>query len=36
MISVVKTIYLGVGVHPYPHIRIEFIGLPKRCAMIAL
>ena len=25
-----------VGVHQYPHIRIEFIGLPKRCAMIVL
>ena len=36
MISTVKTMYLGVGVHPYPHIRIGFIGLPKRCAMIAL
>ena len=26
----------GAYVHPYPHIRIEFIGLPKCCAMIAL
>ena len=35
-ISMVKALYLGVGVHTYPHIRIEFIGFPKCCAMIAL
>ena len=36
MISMVKALYLGVGVHTYPHIMIEFIGFPKCSAVIAL
>ena len=26
---------LSVDVHPYPHIRIGFTGLPKTCAIFA-
>ena len=36
MISIVKIMPLRVDVHSHLHIRIEFIGLPKICAIFAV